>query len=56
MLSPEGFLPHGQLAGAFYGASGIPPAWVEKLALRETIVELADALWDHGQPVTTNRS
>jgi ADP-ribosylglycohydrolase len=35
---------HGQLSGAYYGEDGIPAAWRERLALRETIEELADAL------------
>jgi len=35
---------YGQLAGAFYGADGIPDRWVERLALRETIEELATKL------------
>ena len=34
----------GQLAGAFYGASGIPPRWLEKLAMRKEIVVIADQL------------
>jgi ADP-ribosyl-[dinitrogen reductase] hydrolase len=34
----------GQLAGAFYGEAGIPPAWRERLAMRAEIVRLADAL------------
>lgn len=36
----------GQLAGAVYGEDGIPAEWRERLALRETIEQLADAL--HG--------
>jgi ADP-ribosylglycohydrolase len=36
---------YGQLAGAYYGEAGIPGAWLGKLALRQTIVELADGLW-----------
>jgi ADP-ribosylglycohydrolase len=36
---------YGQLAGAFYGEAGIPAAWMGKLAMRQTIVELADGLW-----------
>jgi ADP-ribosyl-[dinitrogen reductase] hydrolase len=36
----------GQLAGAYYGASAIPDEWLEKLAMRERIQELADALLD----------
>ena len=34
----------GQLAGAFYGEREIPAEWRAKLALRETIERLADAL------------
>jgi ADP-ribosyl-[dinitrogen reductase] hydrolase len=34
----------GQVAGAFYGASGIPPRWIEKLAMREFITTVADRL------------
>ena len=35
----------GQIAGAFYGESGIPAEWREPLALRQTIERLADALY-----------
>jgi ADP-ribosyl-[dinitrogen reductase] hydrolase len=34
----------GQLAGAFYGESGIPVEWLGKLAMMETIRNMADAL------------
>ena len=34
----------GQVAGAHYGMSGIPAGWLEKLAMREEIVSLADRL------------
>ena len=34
----------GQLAGARFGASGIPQPWLERLAMRERIVSLADSL------------
>lgn len=34
----------GQLAGAFYGESGIPAAWLEKLAWRTEIADMADRL------------
>jgi ADP-ribosyl-[dinitrogen reductase] hydrolase len=34
----------GQVAGAWYGVSGIPPRWLEKLALRSTIADLAAQL------------
>jgi ADP-ribosyl-[dinitrogen reductase] hydrolase len=33
-----------QVAGAFYGASQIPPRWLEWLALRSEIMELADRI------------
>ncbi|MFH0823748.1 MAG: ADP-ribosylglycohydrolase family protein, partial [Pseudomonadota bacterium] len=36
----------GQIAGAFYGVSGIPRSWREKLAMRETISSFADRLYD----------
>jgi ADP-ribosyl-[dinitrogen reductase] hydrolase len=35
---------YGQLAGAFYGATGIPSAWRKKLALRARIERLADGV------------
>ena len=38
---------YGQLAGAYYGVSGIPQEWVDKLALGLTIRELADQLLKH---------
>jgi ADP-ribosyl-[dinitrogen reductase] hydrolase len=34
----------GQVAGAFYGEQGIPPRWVERVALGSAIVSLADRL------------
>jgi ADP-ribosylglycohydrolase len=37
---------YGQLAGAFYGVNGIPQYWIERLAMRELIGEMADALFD----------
>jgi len=36
---------YGQLAGAFYGESGIPAEWREKLAMRAVIESLADRLY-----------
>lgn len=36
---------YGQLAGAHYGASGIPRLWLEKLAQRDLIARLADELF-----------
>lgn len=38
---------YGQVAGAFYGADGIPARWREKLALRETIEEFGATLARH---------
>ena len=35
---------YGQLAGAFYGFEGIPAEWREKIARRDEIVALAEAL------------
>lgn len=35
---------YGQLAGAFYGEQSIPERWRSKLAMYDTIVELADKL------------
>lgn len=36
----------GQIAGAHYGASGIPRHWLEKLCMRAEIERLADALYE----------
>jgi len=38
----------GQIAGAFYGQTGIPAGWLEKVYLRDYITELAEKL--AGQP------
>lgn len=35
----------GQLAGALYGASGIPPGWQKKLVWRKRIEDMAMRLW-----------
>ncbi len=37
---------YGQIAGAYYGESGIPQNWRAKLAMRETIESLADKLFE----------
>lgn len=37
----------GQLAGAFYGESGIPRRWRDTVAMRDTIATLADRLLAH---------
>ncbi|MFE6076937.1 ADP-ribosylglycohydrolase family protein [Paenibacillus sp. NPDC057886] len=36
---------YGQIAGAYYGLSGIPAHWREKLAMQDTLGELTEALW-----------
>ena len=41
----------GQVAGAHYGASGIPPEWLERLTMVDEITDLADRL---GEWETTN--
>ena len=42
---------YGQLAGAFYGAAGIPAGWLGKLCRRAEITGLADRLFSHGGSV-----
>ena len=37
---------YGQIAGAFYGASGIPKRWVSVLAHKDMIVDFADRIYD----------
>lgn len=36
---------YGQLAGAFYGESGIPARWLERLHMRGEIAGMAEQLW-----------
>lgn len=38
----------GQVAGAFYGVQGIRPTWLEKLAMRVEIEDLASKLFEMG--------
>ncbi len=38
---------YGQIAGAFYGASGIPKHWLQGLAKRSLIEEFAARLFHH---------
>lgn len=45
---------YGQLAGAYYGSKGIPESWRKKLALRDTIEELARGLWNISQSRKTH--
>ena len=44
----------GQLAGAYYGESGIPGRWLVKLVLREFIEKLADSLLSVGEMATSH--
>lgn len=39
---------YGQLAGAYYGEDGIPPSWLSKLAMRDTISIMAEKLFALG--------
>jgi ADP-ribosyl-[dinitrogen reductase] hydrolase len=41
---------YGQIAGAFYGESGIPTEWRAKLAMRDVIETFADGLHALGRP------
>ena len=41
---------YGQLAGAYYGLSGIPEHWVEKITMVDYIRELADKLRIYARP------
>ena len=40
---------YGQLAGAYYGAAGIPAPWRDRLAHRDLIIDFADRLHDLAQ-------
>ena len=42
----------GQIAGAYYGESGIPSHWLERLALRSEITKLATRLVPHHEEGT----
>lgn len=37
---------YGQIAGAYFGLQGLPPAWLGKLAFRARIQEMADRLFE----------
>lgn len=39
----------GQVAGAHYGESGLPAGWMERLALRSEITQLADRFWKQAE-------
>lgn len=46
---------YGQLAGAFYGETGIPEEWCQVIAERDTIISLAEKLSDPNQAEHHNR-
>ena len=46
----------GQLAGAIWGMSGIPTAWLAQLAWRDEIVARATRLWDAGVAQSDDKS
>lgn len=35
----------GQIAGAIWGLSAIPPHWIERLSWRDRLIEIGEALW-----------
>jgi ADP-ribosyl-[dinitrogen reductase] hydrolase len=39
----------GQVAGAYYGISGIPPQWLRQLTMLKEITELANQLYNASQ-------
>ena len=43
---------YGQIAGAFYGVSGIPAAWLDRLCRRDLIEEMAERLAVSAQMLT----
>ena len=44
---------YGQIAGAYYGAEGIPMKWLNRLAMRAEITQYADTLFDHASTRTS---
>jgi len=47
---------YGQLAGAFYGETGIPGAWRSKVVARATITEIAERLFELAQQTPWRKS
>lgn len=43
---------YGQIAGAYYGAAGIPKRWLAKLAMRDLIEEQADKIFESSNFLT----
>ncbi|PZT57734.1 ADP-ribosylglycohydrolase family protein [Paenibacillus silvae] len=48
---------YGQIAGAYYGQSGIPAHWQDKLTMKEDFERLNEALWlkAHGEDAQVNK-
>ena len=46
---------YGQIAGAHYGATGIPEGWLEKLYARDEIVVHADGLYELSQEISSTQ-
>lgn len=44
---------YGQLAGAYYGLEGIPQSWLERVAMRQEIGDLAERLFELAGASTT---
>jgi ADP-ribosyl-[dinitrogen reductase] hydrolase len=40
----------GQISGAVYGIDAIPSRWVKKLAMKDTIIEVADGSYSFARP------
>lgn len=36
---------YGQIAGAYYGMTGIPNAWLDRITMKDEITAMADALY-----------
>ncbi|WP_434753238.1 ADP-ribosylglycohydrolase family protein [Paenibacillus amylolyticus] len=47
---------YGQIAGAYYGRSGIPSHWQDKLAMRDTFDRLNEALWVKAEGNTAQKN
>jgi len=47
---------YGQLAGALYGADAIPARWLDKLVMRDRIIELADELFTLSSTISLDES
>lgn len=45
---------YGQIAGAYYGLSGIPAGWREKIFMSETILDFADKLFELSQRIASD--